>query len=203
MQLRDVMSAPVTTVPDTAAVSAAAEILVDSGFTALPVVDLDGALIGIVTEADLLRDQIPPDPRVHGRRIRAPLPPMTVAEVMTTPVESLTPAADAADATLMMLDERIRCIPVVDGHAIVGIVTRRDLLRAGVVRSDSVLLDEVSRQLEELDNSGRWVVSVQAGVVDVEDLSSDPSEREIARRLAEAVPGVVSVGVRHRTPDPF
>jgi CBS domain-containing protein len=54
----------------------------------------------------------------------------TVGEVMTSPVESLTPGADVADAVQIMLEERIRSLPVVDGRKIVGVVTRRDLLRA-------------------------------------------------------------------------
>lgn len=49
---------------------------------------------------------------------------------MTSPVESLTPGADAADAAEIMLDERIRCLPIVDGHGVVGVITRRDLLGA-------------------------------------------------------------------------
>ena len=166
MQRREIMSAPAITIPARAGICEAATILVDAGFTALPVVDDDGALIGILSEADLLKDRISPDPRVHGRHIRPEHRgrPVTVAEVMTT---------------------------------------RRDLLRAGVTRTDDDLLREIVRHLESLDDSGRWVVSVQAGVVEVEDLSSDPAEREAARRLAAAVPGVVSAAVRHRTPDPF
>ena len=47
----------------------------------------------------------------------------------TSPVDSLTPGADVADAVRIMLDERIRCLPVVDGRSI-WVYTRRDLLRA-------------------------------------------------------------------------
>jgi CBS domain-containing protein len=52
---------------------------------------------------------------------------------MTSPVESLTPGAEAVDAARIMVDERIRCLPIVDGRHVVGILTRRDLLEAGVV----------------------------------------------------------------------
>ena len=133
VKIRDVMSSPAITVTMDSDIVDAATILVGAGFTALPVVDDDGALVGILTEADLLRNRIAPEPRgelrppTHHRNRATP-----VMSVMTTPVESLTPGADAADAVRIMLDERIRCLPVVDGTGVVGVVTRRDLLRASI-----------------------------------------------------------------------
>jgi CBS domain-containing protein len=204
MLLRDVMSHPVVTVVVGTTIAAAADILVRSGFTALPVLDADdGALVGIVTEADLIRDRIPGDSRTYGPQAPRVPSSATVAEVMTTSVESMTPGADAADAALMMDREGIRCVPVVDGIRVVGVVTRRDLLRANIARTDLDVVDEVRRRLGALGDSGRWVVSIRRGVVDIEDLSTDPERREIARRLASAVPGVVSAHVHHQTPDPF
>jgi len=82
-------------------------------------------------------------------------------------------------------------------------VTRRDLLRANIARTDVEVVAEVRRRLGALDDSGRWVISIRRGVVDIEDLSSDPDRRDMARRLASAVPGVVSAYVHHQTPDPF
>lgn len=138
MRAREIMSSPVVTVPTTTSIEVAAQLLVHWGFTALPVTDEGGRLVGIVTEADLIRDRAPADPRIHGvtavvdRRRR----PATVAGVMTTSVESLTPGADVADAARIMLEEHIRCFPVVDGTGVVGVITRRDLLRAAVIRDD-------------------------------------------------------------------
>ncbi|MGY1808316.1 HPP family protein [Blastococcus sp. SYSU D00669] len=68
MQARDVMTRGVVTVgPDTSA-KYAAEVMAERGFAALPVVDEDDLLVGIVAEADVLRDRMPPDPRLHARR---------------------------------------------------------------------------------------------------------------------------------------
>jgi CBS domain-containing protein len=87
-------------------------------------------LVGIVTEADLIKDRMPPDPRRQYWRTRhSPSASAAVEHVMTTPVESLTPGADAADAVQIMLRQHIRCLPIVDGQQLVGIVTRRDLMR--------------------------------------------------------------------------
>ncbi len=204
MQAREVMSYPVVSVTESTGAAEASMLLCTKGFTALPVVDDDGRLIGIVTEADLIRDRIPPDPRIHGRHPHAhPSAPLLVRDVMTTPVESLTAGADVADAARIMIDERIRCLPIVDGYGLVGILTRRDLLRAALAHDDQDLAEEISRQLAQVDTPERWSVSVQAGVVDIEDFGTDTEDRARAAALAAAVPGVVQVHARHQTPDPF
>ncbi len=191
MQARDIMSYPVITVAPTTTAANAARLLYSHGFTALPVVDGTG-LVGIVTEADLI-----------DAPARSEAPPVLVRDVMTTPVESLTPGADLADIARIMLDVRIRCLPVVDGLRVVGVVTRRDLLRAGLSPDDQDLADEISRQLARLDTPNRWRVSVEAGVADIEDYGSDRRMRDRAAQLASEVPGVVQVHARHQTPDPF
>jgi CBS domain-containing protein len=206
MLARDVMSQPVVTVRASTSIVEAAKILTANGFTALPVVDDDRRLVGIVTEADLIRDRVPGDPRTHSWQIRARRSEpnrVPVSEVMSTPVESLTAGADVADAARMMVDDRIRCLPIVDGPEVVGIVTRRDVLRAAVANNDRDLEAEISRQLAYVDNSERWTVSVQAGVADIEDYGTDPVGRELAGRAASSLPGVVQVQTRHQTPDPF
>ena len=65
MEAREVMSRPAVTVSTSASIADAARVLIERGFTALPVVDDDDRLVGIVTEADLIRDRVPADPRVH------------------------------------------------------------------------------------------------------------------------------------------
>ena len=102
-----------------------------------------------------------------------------------------------------MINERIRCLPIIDGDGLVGILTRRDLLRAALSHDDQDLADEISRQLAEVDTPDRWSVSVQAGVADIEDFGTDTEDRARAARLPAAVPGVVQVHARHQTPDPF
>jgi CBS domain-containing protein len=134
MLARDVMTRPVITTLMTTSVIEATHLLIDNGFTALPVIDPeDGRLVGIITEADLLRGRLSADVRrASWARSTADYRPHTVADVMTSPVESLTAGADIADAARIMVDERIRCLPIVDGYGVVGVITRRDLLRAAV-----------------------------------------------------------------------
>jgi CBS domain-containing protein len=137
MKARDVMTQSVVTVGTSTTLAEAAHLLSTNGFTALPVVDEDGRLVGIVTEADLIKDRMPPDPRRQYWRTRhSPSASAAVEHVMTTPVESLTPGADTADAVQIMLLQHIRCLPIVDGQRLVGIVTRRDLLRSAFALDD-------------------------------------------------------------------
>lgn len=144
MLARDVMSRPVITVPTTMPIIEATHLLVDNGFTAVPVIDdADGRSVGIITEADLLRERIPADSRrTRGRGSTPKYLPRTVADIVISSVESLTAGADIADAARIMVDERIRCLPIVDGYSVVGVITRRDLLRAAVADEERPLTGE-------------------------------------------------------------
>jgi CBS domain-containing protein len=124
MKVREVMSNPVITVrPDTAA-HAVAELLVSRGFTAAPVVTAEGKMVGIATETDLLRGRIRPGAAAVERRSEP-----TAAMVMTGRPYTCGPDVDLADVVALMLDHAVRSVPVVDNGRLVGIVSRRDVLR--------------------------------------------------------------------------
>jgi CBS domain-containing protein len=194
MRIKDVMTSPVVTVTPTTRLKQAAALLVRHGFNAVPVVDGE-ELVGIVSEADLLGLESAPDPRANARRWPAPATrvPHLVGEVMTREVLALPPDADAAEAARLMLDRRVKSIPVVVSRRVVGIVTRRDLLSV-LARSDPAIRAEVERLLdEELGDGGRRV-EVADGVVTLTGF--DPGrESELAALLARTVPGVVEVQV--------
>jgi CBS domain-containing protein len=193
MRARDVMTSPVITVRAETTVRDAAVLLAGRGFTALQVVDDDGRLIGIVTEADLVRDRFPRDARslIHGeRRAEQPAAAGTVGEVMTTPVVSMGSGTDVAVLTAALLEARQRAMPIVDGSRLVGIVTRRDLVRV-VSRDDEAIAKEVRHRLEIYGGQSRWDVQVHGGVVTISDQFDDETDRHVATVLAEGVPGVV------------
>jgi CBS domain-containing protein len=202
MFAREVMSHPVVTVRDWTTVAQAAEVLSGNGFTAAPVLDDDDRLVGIVSEIDLIRGRIQPDPRRNRWTGGPQHGPGTVGAVMTSSVESLTAGADLADVARIMVDERIRCVPIVDGYRVVGVITRRDVLRAAVTRDDRAIAQDVARQLDTFNDAGRWTVSVQAAVVDIKDSRDCADDRELARRLVAGVAGVAGVTVGHATPAP-
>jgi CBS domain-containing protein len=201
MRAQDVMSSPVLTARPDQPVKEVAALLVARGFTAAPVVDDNDHLIGMVTEADVLRDRIPVDARTRiwgDGEITETHPAQTVAEVMTTPAVAVTPGTDAAAIARMMLADHVRAVPVVDGgKGVVGIVTRRDLLRA-IATDDSTVLTAIQSRLALYGSSDRWAVTVHDGTVDIVDDFDDTTDRHVAQVIAESVPGVATVQVRSR-----
>jgi CBS domain-containing protein len=140
MKARDVMTSPVITVAPGTPVPAAANLLCSNGFTAAPVVDADGRLVGIATEADLFHSQVVPD----WWQIQQEPDPV-VEEVMTRDPVALQADDDLADVVALMLDRRIRSVPILEDGELVGIVTRRDVLGA-VARREMILGDETPRR---------------------------------------------------------
>jgi CBS domain-containing protein len=143
MRARDVMTSPVITLRPGAPVRAAAALLCSHGFTAAPVVDAGGALVGIASEADLVRGRIVPD----GWEA-APEPDPAVEAVMTSAPAAMRPEDDLADVVALMLDAGLRSVPIVDDGKLVGIVTRRDVLRV-VARRELTSEDVSHRRFEE------------------------------------------------------
>jgi len=200
-QVRDIMSRNVITVDAADSAVDAAQLLIHHGFTGLPVID-DGHLVGIITEGDLLAGSI--GDSEHGDRRGLHQDSATsVGQLMTSPLESLTPGAMVADAARIMVDERIRCLPITDGVTVVGIVTRRDLLRSGITRDDARTADDIRQRLSTLGPSNRWTIVVRTGSVHIEDYVDNADDRARASALALSVPGVVEVDVEHVTCDPF
>lgn len=195
MLVRDVMTCPVVTVHSGMRIKAAAVELTSRGFTALPVVD-DGHLVGVVTEADLLRSRVSHDHRSPqlAMEVAAEPQPTTVGAAMTRDVVTTTPLTDVADLVALMIDRRLRSLPVLDGKRMVGIVTRRDVL-ATFTRADTSVAASVRRALETRGGMDRWNVAVNSGVVRITDRFDDESERSRARVLASGVPGVLGVEV--------
>jgi CBS domain-containing protein len=104
----------------------AAKLLMSHGFTALPVVD-DDLLVGIVTEADLIRDRIPRDTRFRQGELYTSQhhsAQVSVGSVMTSPVKVMGPGADLTDLCQALVNAHIRAMPIEDGSRVVGIVTR-------------------------------------------------------------------------------
>src|SRR5262245_26038048 len=106
MRARDIMTTPVTVVRPETPIKDAAAVLAGNGFTALPVVDGDDRLIGIVTEADLVRDRVPRDPRAlcHPGEQLPTVATTTVGEVMTSPVIAMGPGTDVAVLAKALLE---------------------------------------------------------------------------------------------------
>lgn len=189
MRAQDIMSAPVVTVTPETSAKHAAELLAANGFTALPVVDDDDRLIGMVTEADLIGDRFPRDPRY--RNGTQPVAGNQVGDVMSTPATGMGPGCDLVELTRALLDSRIRAMPIVDGSRVVGIVTRGDIVRT-FARDDTEIAADVRHHLSIYGGPDRWQVQVHDGVASIVDAFDSETDRHVATVLAEAVPGVVT-----------
>jgi CBS domain-containing protein len=197
MRVREIMTKSVLTAQPGVPVGKAAELLAYRGFSAMPVVDENGDLIGIVSEADLIRNRFPG--AFAGDESVAPerRPAKTVGEVMTSPVTGVSHDADVSELAKLMVDDKRRCVPIVDGRRLVGVVTRRDMLRM-LSRSDSDVATDVRRHLQVLGGQARWTVQVVDGDATIRDEFDEASDRHVAQVLAEAVPGVLRATVLAR-----
>ncbi|MCK2215919.1 CBS domain-containing protein [Actinomadura sp. ATCC 31491] len=194
MLVREVMSAPAITVRRTDPVRHAIRVLHGNNITAAPVVDDNDRLVGVVSELDLLRGEFEPDPRATERRLPSPAepPPRRVQEVMTGEAVTVTETTDVTSAIELMVGRRIKSLPVLRGEAIVGMVSRRDLM-AMLARSDDELRKAVEAALHEQYPFGpRWTVAVRNGVAELSGPRHEHADK-IADVLARTVPGIVRV----------
>jgi CBS domain-containing protein len=193
VRVKDVMSSPVITVSPDMRLKEVAELLVAHGISAVPVVE-DGELVGIVSEADLVPLELAPDPRAHLAPPADPPGdlPRVAAEAMTRAVVALHEDADAAEAGRLMLDHRIKSVPVVRGRRVVGILARRDLLEVLARHDEDIAHDLETLLASEPGAPGPYRVTVHDGIARLTG-PADPTSRRLATLLARGVPGVLEV----------
>jgi CBS domain-containing protein len=174
----------------------------DRRVSALPVVDDEGRVAGVVSEADLLPKEefrdgdpgLPPSGADAADLARAGA--MTAAELMTSPAVTTRADATLARAARIMARHRVKRLPVVDGTGVLrGIVSRADLLKV-FLREDEEIAEEVRREvvayLFPLPASAVRV-AVEDGVVTLAGRVRDTALVPVAARLVRAVEGVVDV----------
>jgi CBS domain-containing protein len=169
----------------------------------LPVVDADGHVVGVLSEADVIAKEVDRERRSGNALIRfLEGPPLddgfdavTVDEAMSSPAIVIRADRRVADAATLMQAEGINRLPFVDIEGrLVGIVTRADLVRA-FTRDDETIREEIMRGvLEELwIDPSRVTVTVANGIATLHgELESEAEVRAVAA-LARRVPGVVDV----------
>lgn len=184
MQVRDVMTVGVVTVAPDTPLKEVASLLVGARISGLPVVD-GGSLVGIISESDLLP--------VREGATRSGV--QTAADVMTRKVVSLVEEMTVTQAARVLQRHRVKRAPVMRGDALVGIVTRADLLRP-YMRTDSEILSEIEDRIlgAALEISPRDVrVAVVGGVVSLVGPVASERERAVLLHMCRSVDGVVDV----------
>lgn len=170
--------------------------------TAVPVVEGEGRVVGVVSEADLLRKEEFHDHRLglveQMRRLDATAKAGSrrAEDLMTSPAVTVTAGTSLPEAARLMATHRVKRLPVVDESGVVqGIVSRSDLLKV-FLRTDEELAAEVRRDVvEEVFPLSRHQVAVRvdSGVVTLSGRIRDGTLIPLAARLARGVEGVVDV----------
>jgi CBS domain-containing protein len=211
----DLMTSDVVTVPPDTPVISVARLLAERGISAVPVTDAEGAPLGVVTEADLIRrlaGEEDPRPswfsglfgdaaaqaeryaRTHGARAR---------DVMSSEPLAVPPDATAAQVASRMEEHNVRRLLVVQQGRLVGIISRADLLRALVEPpaedaeglSDARIRRAVMAAMkrEAWADSYYTLVDVKDGIVTFHGFCRTAGVQRGLRVLAEQVPGVKGV----------
>ena len=132
MRVSELMSREVVTLGDTETCHEAIDRMCRRKVRHLPVLDRDGALVGIVTDRDVRHRLFAADVyRQIGKiAVSALLRQAPVRAVMSAPVRCIGVAADVAEAAERMRRDKVGCLPVVDGSRLVGMLTEIDVLRS-------------------------------------------------------------------------
>jgi CBS domain-containing membrane protein len=95
----------------------------------VPVVDRDGDLIGLVTQRDLARSVLGPTEDLPISVRQEVLSRRKVREIMATEIDTAEPDTDLREAAEMLIENKIGCLPIVEGAHLVGILTEADFVR--------------------------------------------------------------------------
>jgi CBS domain-containing protein len=200
-RISDVMTSAVVTVDRATSYKQVARIMAGEKVNAVPVIDKDRRVVGIVSEADVLRKEERSFRRLgtglprRTRHEREQADARTAAELMTSPVITIHPDAPLGAAARLMNGHHIRRLPVVDPDgALIGIVSRRDLLKV-FLRLDEEIAADVHGMLTGilLAEPAGVTVSVRDGVVTLSGTLARKELIPVAERLATGMDGVVAV----------
>lgn len=205
-KVASVMTSDVVTVGPGTPYKEVVERLRERRVSAVPVVDADRRVIGIVSEADLLVKEERPGGRPggplvdpHGEAAKAEA--RNAAALMTAPAVTVGPEATLTEAARLMHRKHVKRLPVVDADGrLVGIVSRADLLQV-FLRSDESIAREVREDLLRhalVIDPATVTVAVDDGVVHLEGQLETQSLALILTHLVKAVEGVVAVEDRLR-----
>ena len=200
LSVEDVMTSDVVTVSLDTPFKQVGELMAEHRISAVPVVDADGAVVGVVSEADLMLKSEAPEGEPGGwgresRERRAKTQAQTAERLMSAPAITVEPGSPLAAAARLMRKQGVKRLPVVDGGRLVGILSRADVLKS-YLRSDDAIRTDV---VEGVIRGSMWMdpatieVTVEDGLVTMRGEVERRSEVDILGTLALGVEGVVAV----------
>lgn len=190
MQVLDLMTTEVIKVSPSTPIKEAAQLMFRHRVSGLPVVDDDGTLGGIITEADFLRLEV-----ARGEA-DDPAPIETVGEVMSSGVVTIGPEEGLAEAAKIMVVQDVKRLPVVDDEErLLGIISRLDIV-AVFTRPDEIIEDEIKEDLVRrvlFVDPDAIDVAVKGGVVTFSGEIGTRNEARLLEELARRLDGVMRV----------
>jgi CBS domain-containing protein len=225
MKAADVMVSAVIGVRPNARVEEVAKILLANHISAVPVLDEEGELLGIVSEGDLMRRPEAGTERrrswwleqLTGKQVLAAEYVKShshkVSDVMTRAVVTAAPDTPLGEIATLLEKKRIKRVPIVQNGKVVGIVSRANLLQALATMPVNDTADahsndsEIREKVLSLLNGERWRpallnVTVHDGNVDLWGFVTSNDEKKAARIAIEGVVGVKSINDHLTIPPP-
>jgi len=216
MKAADVMGVNVITARPDWSVQQVAMVMLERGISALPVVDKDERLIGIVSEGDLMRRADCGTGHRHSWWLRMLMGPDALAQeyvrehsrkvedVMTSPVITAGPSMPLGEIANLLEKNRIKRIPIVSDNRLVGVVSRANVIQAvasclrdapATNRSDAELREIILSRFkdEPWGHSSLINVTVNHGVADLWGIAGSQAQKNAYRVSAEVAPGVRAV----------
>jgi CBS domain-containing protein len=203
--VRDVMTTEVVSVAPDNEFDEVARILRENAVRAVPVLDAQHRLLGVVSEADLMGVTALGDPTRPAQRGRwhrgggAWTRPRNARELMSAPVVSVDPSASVAEAARVMHRRKLGWLAVVeptdqDADQLVGVLGRSDLLKV-FLRDDEELRSEIVNGLLSLllVDSAQVKITVTHGVVRLAGHLPTRAEARLVTEFVERLEGVVAV----------
>jgi CBS domain-containing protein len=127
MKVKDIMVKEVATLDVNDELSLANDIMRLGRIRHLPVVD-NTRLVGIVSERDLFRSSLAQALGYGTQHTRDLMKTVRLKDIMVTGVITIPPDTEVCEATKIMIEEKIGCLPVVEDNRLVGLITETDIL---------------------------------------------------------------------------
>lgn len=117
------------TIEETASIDEGLHLMRERKVRRLPVLDTSGKMVGIVSDKDLLHAAPSPATSLSVHELHYLLAKLTIKQVMSSPVISVSSDTPLEEAARVMADNKIGGLPVVDGDQLVGIITETDVFK--------------------------------------------------------------------------
>ena len=144
MLVKEIMTTDLHTLTSDNTVKEAANLMLDKNISIIPVIDSDNKLLGVVTQSDFIGKKVEVPHAIMGIKqifgetfhsknvedVFAAVRDKKLGDVMTTNLKTVTPEETLNHVLNVLINNNLKRIPVVEGDKLVGVITRRDIMKA-------------------------------------------------------------------------